>query len=304
MSSPPILLIGSPRDPTFGHSVSSFRRQGLALEIIDLDRFCLSGTIEGRLDDPASFVVQDAGERVHLATFRSCYARFIDLPLDMTTDDSAPWGRYRLLQVAIGALDMLVVNRPGAGESNDSKPYQTALIQQHGFRIPRSCSTNLEAEAERFVSSCPRGAIYKSNSGERSIVQAVTPGDLHRLPLLTVCPVFFQERIWGDDIRVHVVRDRCHGVCIRSSEVDYRYDRTGTATERPFPVPPELADRCVRVTASFGLAFSGIDLIQAQDDGDFYCLEVNPMPGYHGYDLTLNHAISDSLGALLSSGSR
>jgi hypothetical protein len=41
-------------------------------------------------------------------------------------------------------------------------------------------------------------------------------------------------------------------------------------------------------------------LILSDKQGEFYCLEVNPMPGYHGYDHQLNFAISDSLGALLS----
>lgn len=133
-------------------------------------------------------------------------------------------------------------------------------------------------------------------------MQAITSDDHSRFSLLTTCPVFFQERIWGADVRIHVVRDRCHGVIIRSPAVDYRYDKSGKATEHPFAIPPELAARCIDVTAAFGLEFSGIDLIRSEDEGGFYCLEVNPMPGYHGYDLTLNHEISGSLGALLNEG--
>jgi glutathione synthase/RimK-type ligase-like ATP-grasp enzyme len=302
MNHDPILLVGSPRDPTFGHTVEALRRQQRDVEILDLDRFCLSGSIEGRIDRPETLVVRDTGIAVNFNEFRSCYARFIDAPSDRKEGNGANWARYRVMQIAVGALDMLVVNRPDAGESNSSKPLQTALLERLGFQVPRSCSTNLEETAADFLRSCPRGAIYKSNSGERSIVQAVMPEDLERLPLLSACPVFFQERIWGDDVRVHVVRDRCHAIIIRSSEVDYRYDRSGKATEEPFEVPPVLAERCVAVTAAFGLEFSGIDFIRAEN-GEFYCLEVNPMPGYHGYDLTLNGEISTSLGELLASSS-
>jgi glutathione synthase/RimK-type ligase-like ATP-grasp enzyme len=112
--------------------------------------------------------------------------------------------------------------------------------------------------------------------------------------------VFFQERIWGADLRIHVVRDRCHGVLIRSPAVDYRYDRSGEVTEQPFSVPPDLAERCVSVTAALELEFSGIDFILSDHDDAYYCLEVNPMPGYAGYDLTLNYEISNSLGEVLS----
>ena len=306
MNGKSILLVGSPRDPTFGHTITALHRQGRELKILDIDRFYRSGNIDGTLNDPHSLVLQDSASTVHLDEFLSCYARFIDLPTDWTEGDikgnAVTQGRFRILQLVVAALQYLVVNRPGVGESNDSKPYQTALLRRHGFCVPRSCSTNLEDAASHFVQSCPRGAVYKSNSGQRSIVQAVTADDVGRFSLLASCPVFFQERVWGTDLRVHVVRDRCHGVLIRSPAVDYRYDRSGEATEKPVKVPEDLAERCISVTAALGLEFSGIDLIHSDDDNAYYCLEVNPMPGYHGYDLTLDYAISDSLGELLSTG--
>jgi len=305
MRQQPILMVGSPRDPTFTHTVSALHQQRRDVEVLDLDRFCQSGVIEGRLDDPTSLVVRDAELVVPLSRFRSCYARLIELSPDVAADvDSPAWGRYRLLFLAISSLDVMVVNQPGAGDSNASKPYQISLLQRYGFQVPRSLSTNSAEAAAKFVASCSRGAIYKSNSGERSIVQAVTIADRDRFSLLTVCPVYFQERVWGDNLRIHVVRDQCHGVLIRSTAVDYRYDRSGTAVERPFAVPVDLAEKCIGVTQALGLEFSGIDLIVSDDDGTFLCLEVNPMPGYHGYDLSLNYVISKSLGALLATGAR
>ena len=111
--------------------------------------------------------------------------------------------------------------------------------------------------------------------------------------------MFFQERLWGDDVRVHVVADQCHAVRIRSDEVDYRYDRSGNVTEQRCDVPVEIKRKCIDATAALGLSFSGIDFVQMQSTGDYVCLEINPMPGYHGYDLTLDYGISASLGELL-----
>jgi hypothetical protein len=296
----PILLVGPLPDPTFSHTIAALYRQRRRFDVLDLDRFWVDGVVEGRLDNPASLRVRTGGEIYRLGAFRSCYARLVDLRRAPALEPAGvQWGRFRVLSLALGALPAMVVNRPGAGDSNASKPLQTSLIQQHGFRVPRSCSTNLPEEAARFVRSCPRGAIYKSNSGVRSIVQAVGPEDEGRLDALRGCPVFFQERIWGADLRVHVVGERCHAVRINSPAVDYRYDTSGTATASAFDVPPSLSERCVSVTRAFGLELSGIDLVQS-DDGEFYCLEVNPMPGYSGYDHTLDYAISDSLGTLLS----
>lgn len=296
-----ILLVGSPRDPTFLHTISEFHRQGRTFSTLDIDRFCASGRFEGSLQHPDSIVFEDDGERVALHDFNSCYARFVALPSDWTGGrERLALGKYRLLQVAISAMTALVVNRPWAGESNDSKPYQSALMQSFGLRVPRSCATNEPLVAAEFIRSCADGAIYKSNSGNRSIVQSVTEADLDRLSLLAYCPVFFQERIIGDDVRVHVLATECHSVSISSDQVDYRYDASGSATDRPFAVPPELANLCVGITHEMGLEFSGIDFKISSRDRSFYCLEVNPMPGYHGYDLTLNGSISGALGELLS----
>lgn len=297
-----ILVIGSPRDPTVRHSVATFHRRGLAVDFLDLDRFCSEGTLEGNLAAPLSLVARTGERAWPFADLRSCYARLVDLASDLSPEDKpAAWGRYQAIQLALEALssERLVINRPWAGGSNDSKPYQTSLLQRHGFRVPRSCTTNLPALARSFVQSCPGGAIYKSNSGERSVVQPITPVDLERLPLLAACPVFFQERIQGANVRVHVLGDRCHSVWIRSSEVDYRYDTTGTVEERPFTIPGDLAEQCVSVTRALDLRFSGIDFLLTSE-GEYYCLEVNPMPGYHGYDRTLRLAISDDLGSALA----
>ncbi|MEZ4294092.1 MAG: ATP-grasp domain-containing protein [Polyangiaceae bacterium] len=299
MSPRPILLIGPTIEPTFGHTVRALHREGRDIEVMDLGDFWSDAVLTGTLEAPESIVIETRGKEYRLGDYRSFYTRLVDLRQSPDpTPVAAEWGRFRLLSAALAAQPALVVNRPGAGDSNASKPYQTALIERHGLRVPRSLSTNIPARAREFIASCPRGAIYKSNSGMRSIVQAVGEADLGRFDALRNCPVLFQERIWGDDVRVHVVGDACHAVRIRSAEVDYRYDRSGNVVSEPFELTPAAAEACVRVTRALGLSFSGIDLL-LDADGELHCLEVNPMPGYSGYDHTLGGEISRSLGALL-----
>ena len=91
---------------------------------------------------------------------------------------------------------------------------------------------------------------------------------------------------------------------IQSEEVDYRYDASAHQSESSVAIPAELASKCITVTRDLGLVFSGIDFVLSDKDGEYYCLEVNPMPGYHGYDLTLNGAISEALCTLLASHGR
>ena len=290
---PRVLILGSPRDPTFLHTVQAMTASGARFAVLDIDAFARGGHLSGSLDEPTSLRLHTIEKTWRLASFRSCYARFVDLPEGW--EGPAENARMQALQVAISSLDAFVVNRPTAGESNSSKPYQTVLLRRHGFDVPRSFTTNEPRLAGAFLETCPAGAIYKSNSAQRSIVQAVEVDDLDRLHLLVGCPVYFQERIRGSDVRVHVLRDQCFSVEIRSEEVDYRYDRSDQVTEGPHQLPPDIADRCVRITRSLGLEFSGIDFVRSDADRRYYALEVNPMPGYHGYDLTLRGAISRRL---------
>lgn len=293
----PILIVGTSRDPTYLHTVGALEASGHAFYMLDIDAFCRGGSLSGSLADPNMRVLQ-GGSTWNLNDFRSCYARFVDLPVGWDSD--AERGNAQALQLAIASLSIPVINKPTAGESNSSKPYQTALLHQAGFVVPRSLSTNSHSQALAFIESCKNGVIYKSNSSNRSIVVAFLPRDQPRLGLLRKCPVFFQERIQGTNVRVHVLRDKTFSVQIRSEDVDYRYDPSPHVTEGPHALPEEIADKCVAITRDLGLVFSGIDLVVGDDDGEYYCLEVNPMPGYHGYDLTLGGAISQSLCAELA----
>ncbi|MGC4190701.1 MAG: hypothetical protein QM589_06010 [Thermomicrobiales bacterium] len=297
-----ILIVGSPRDPTYRYTLSTPMPSTHEIVALDLDRFAAESSIhlDGELGATNEATIVDGDNRLDFGRISACYARFIDpRPESDTADDKRSWARHRLLQLVLADAPFPVVNRPGAGESNDMKPVHTALLGALGFAVPRSCTTNDRDEALSFLESCPDGAIYKSNSGQRSIVQLVGPADIDRLGLLDRCPVYFQERIRGTDIRVHVIGNHCHAVAIDSNEIDYRYDRSGTAQEHPFAVPDDLCERCIRATEGLGLVFAGIDLIQ-REDGEFVALEANPMPGYHGYDLTLGGAIAASLWSWLA----
>jgi glutathione synthase/RimK-type ligase-like ATP-grasp enzyme len=193
-----------------------------------------------------------------------------------------------------------VVNRCSAMGSNSSKPYQAQAIRRAGFEIPETLITNRPDEALRFFEE--RGeVIYKSISGVRSIVHTLERADLPRLDRIRACPVQFQEKIPGDDVRVHVVADRLFATRIETRATDYRYAgrQVGEAARlEPFELPDDVAERCVAVTAALGLEVAGVDL-KRTPDGRYYCFEVNPSPAFSFYqDQTgqpIAHAIAQHL---------
>lgn len=192
-----------------------------------------------------------------------------------------------------------VVNRLSAMGSNSSKPYQARIIARHGFLVPETLVTNdpslVRAFAERHGT-----IVYKSVSGVRSIVRRFGPEDASRLDRLRVCPVQFQQCVAGAHVRVHVVGDRVFATAIDSPAVDYRYaHRDGLDADlQVCDLDDDVAERCVRLADGLDLAFAGIDLCRTAD-GDWYCFEANPSPGFSYFESATGQPIADAVAAYL-----
>ena len=177
-----------------------------------------------------------------------------------------------------------VVNRCQPMASNTSKPYQAQLISQLGFSIPETLITNDPELVSDFYAQHGR-VIYKSISGVRSIVQELTAEDLTRLGQIRWCPTQFQAFVPGTNVRVHVVGQEVFATRIETDTTDYRYAsrQGGETTLIATELSDTLAEQCVRLSAVLELPFAGIDL-KINPDGEVFCFEVNPSPGYTYYE--------------------
>jgi hypothetical protein len=190
-----------------------------------------------------------------------------------------------------------VVNRPAAGRSNGSKPYQMRRLTASGFAVPGWFVTNDAARAERFLGACPDGAVYKACSGLRSHVRRAGPELLDRLAAGTA-PVLIQRFVPGGDVRVHVVAGRTFATEVRSTAVDYRFDDEAAADYAPASPPPELLTCCAAFAAAEGLSLAGLDF-RLDGDGRWWCLESNPVPTFLPYEAGAGHPIGDAVLDLL-----
>jgi glutathione synthase/RimK-type ligase-like ATP-grasp enzyme len=201
-----------------------------------------------------------------------------------------------LLAVA-ESLPGTVVNRPSAGWSNHSKPYQSTLLATHGLRVPDTLCTSDPAAARTFLARHGR-IVFKSISGVRSIVAAVDDDadGAARLDTIGHGPVQLQQWIDGTDVRVHVVGDALFATEITSEATDYRYgeDAVFAASD----VPAALGERLVSVAHGMGLLLAGIDLRRTAA-GEWHCFEVNPSPGFTYYEDHTGQPIASAVAALL-----
>jgi glutathione synthase/RimK-type ligase-like ATP-grasp enzyme len=248
--------------------------------------------------------------RLDLAELTGVYVRYVGpegrVPPPDIAQGSVPslYAEYDAgLAALLENLPCAVVNRLGGGMSNHSKPYQALLVRDCGLLTPPTLVTNDPAAARRFYHECDGQVIYKSLSGIRSIVHRMGPEQLARLPLLRHGPAQFQAFIPGENVRIHTVGDQIVATRMHSEAVDYRYARRqGHSLEmEPTTIPASVAASCLKLATQLDLLLTGIDLKETPD-GDYYCFEINPSPGFIFYEQGSGQPISKALADLLQGG--
>jgi glutathione synthase/RimK-type ligase-like ATP-grasp enzyme len=203
-----------------------------------------------------------------------------------------------LLAVA-ESVTATVVNRPSAGRSNLSKPFQLSLIEATGLATPDTIVTSDATAAKAFLAHHQR-IVYKSISGLRSIVNTVDAGEPERLDRVGHGPVQLQQWIDGLDVRVHVVGDHCFATSVTSAASDYRYASEDESSVKlaPFDLPKPLQAQLISLVYSMGLLVAGIDL-RRTNHGHWVCFEVNPSPGFTYYEDHTGQPIAAAVAELL-----
>jgi glutathione synthase/RimK-type ligase-like ATP-grasp enzyme len=82
---------------------------------------------------------------------------------------------------------------------------------------------------------------------------------------------------------------------------DYRYPDEHPVEVRPCQLPEAVEDRSRRMAAAMNLSLAGIDL-RKTPDGEWYCFEVNPSPGFTYYENVTGQPIAQEVARLLAKG--
>ncbi len=300
-----LLFCGIPSEAPLALAIESAERHALSHVVLNqrqIDFWEIAVKVDA--DGPSGSLWVDQKEWP-LRDFTGIYARPVD-PTTLPENQSrrtAPRDAHARAR-AVFASELLtdwlelapgrVVNRPCAMLTNVSKTFQAQLINKAGFLTPPTLISN-DPQRVREFHACHGRIIYKSCSSVRSIVQEWRPGG-PSLDRIRVLPTQFQAFVPGANIRVHVVGDAVIATAIESEATDYRYALSqGSSTAmQPVVLPTEIVDKCRRLTAMLGLAFSGIDLKRTPQD-EWYCFEVNPSPGYSYFQEQTGQPIADAL---------
>jgi glutathione synthase/RimK-type ligase-like ATP-grasp enzyme len=285
-----ILLWGMPGDPPLDAVHRMLLRSGAPTLLVDQRRpEGTSLTMEIGQGLTGTLIV---GARcVALEDISGMYLRPQDTPACAALDD--------LLLTVAELAPGVVLNRPDAMAANTSKPYQYSQIRAAGFSVPDTLITTSPDAAREFIAH-HGSVIYKSVSGVRSVVGMLREADGARLSEIRWCPTQLQQRIRGVDVRVHVVGDALFACEVRSDAVDYRYAHLSGADVElsTIALPDECADRCLALARAARLPLAGIDF-RRTDDGEWYCFEINPWPGFTYYQQATGAPIDAAIATLL-----
>jgi len=294
-----LLLVGDDRDLSAAYVGWLARARGAETVVLAEDRFGLDWWFEtDELSRPHELVFAEEAS-IAVEEIGGVFVRLNPNPavpshLDHLTDVIPIFVAERRygLHYLLDHIDVPVVNRPSSGRSNGSKPFQMDALQRFGFRVPDWIVSNDASAVASFAQGWREGAIYKSPSGLRSHVKRVDEVLLQRLGNST-SPVLVQRFIPGHDVRLHVVGSRCFATAIRSPAVDYRFEPDSTVYEG-IQAPPEIEEACRAFTKLDGLALSGFDF-RVDLDGNWLCLEMNPVPTFLPYEAATGRRIGDAV---------
>jgi glutathione synthase/RimK-type ligase-like ATP-grasp enzyme len=220
--------------------------------------------------------------------------------------DSAAWRHACQVDDALASwcdvASAFVVNRSAAMAANDSKPYQLQQIRKFGWSVPETLITTDQAAARSFWEQ-HREVVYKSISGIRSRVSRLRLEHLERFSNISCCPTQFQRYVAGTDYRVHVVGSEVFACEVLCDADDYRYPTHDAAVVRTSSIPGDVEERCRTMALAMQLPFAGIDL-RRTPDGEWFCFEVNPSPGFTYYENAAGQPISRAVAELLTSEDR
>lgn len=296
-----ILIIGLATDTTTVHSVMSARSHGHCVAFMELRSFLERGDFFWDSRNRRGHIELDQVRyKFPSPDISGVYCRIIDLSERFTgAMRDRMRSRVKGLSKILNETDVFVVNRPGRDISNAAKVYHSEILRKLGFRIPPYVLTSDEQQARTFLARYPN-AIFKGASSAKTIATKVSEKHMPQLHRVAHTPVLFQERIEGDEIRMHLVGSEAFAERIITQAVDYRFDSDSKRMEAT-PVPANILALAQNYRALSGLSLIGMDF-RVTSSGEYFVLEANPMPGYDGYDRRAGGAISRALFSMLAQG--
>jgi hypothetical protein len=175
------------------------------------------------------------------------------------------------------------------------KASQMGRAQALGFEVPSTAFTNdpqqfldlYREHSGRLISKIMASLSLRSRFGTHfaRLTEVVTTRDVAHAESIALCPIVLQAHVLKRlELRVTVVGQRVFAAAIDSqathrTRLDWRRYNLSATPHVTYNLPKDIADRCVRLVAEYGLSYGAIDLILTPD-GRYVFLELNSAGEY------------------------
>lgn len=201
-------------------------------------------------------------------------------------------GFLKSVQLALGERGIEVVNPLSSYMFHRSKPAADLTLAAAGIPVPRGVATSDPALVDDLVDRVG-SVVYKPVAGGGRCRELEPASMEAEGPALAIAPVYFQEHIRGQNIRIYTIGDELLAAfVIESIDVDFRGRESAII---PFTPTEDVTVTAVRAAAALGMVFAGSD-IKLLPDGRHVVLDVNPSPMFAGLD----HLVGDAIAAGLA----
>ncbi len=198
-------------------------------------------------------------------------------------------------------LDCLWVNSLNAINLHKTKVHQLHEMAKNQIRVPKTLITNDKEELKLFIDSYDGDLIFKPvRGGANTELFDKKTFNEEKINNLQFCPVTFQEKLEGVDVRVYGVGDKLFTAEIRTSELDFRNDPNAQLVS--VDLPDSVKNDCLKIMKMFDLHFTAIDLRYNLEKNEYVFIEANPSPMFTHFEKLTGFPISDNLVELLIRG--
>lgn len=293
------LVLGYLSESTIRHFCKCSEAENATFHVLDFAEIRSAERPEFEFDSHDLIIKLGNGSQYDFSNYDAFYFRMYGEPTLSTRDALLMHHTLSLIYAYLESCDQLVVNLPSSGASNANKFVHLKELADCAFKTPETHIIGNEVEAIRVLKH-PSDWINKSISSVKTKADLLN-SDFTRLNLLDRCPSYFQRKVDGFDVRLHVIGNKFFPLKIENetSEIDYRF--VGGANKfGSISVPHEVQESCKRYCQKSRLEFCGFDFKVC--DNVWTVLEANPMPGYDYFDRKLENRISKYLINYLSEG--
>ena len=225
--------------------------------------------------------------------------------------------RYALIGSLLSlSREIPTMNSPEAVWVAEHKPYQLAVAEQCGLKIPDTLISNMPNDAEAFFSvhqpdvitkPVRTGYIDDAESPKAIYTSKVNASHMEHISRLSVSPVTFQPLIHKhSDIRVTIVGGQIFTaeICSQSDQdasVDWRKTSNPNLPHKHHNLPKRIEENLLNYMRCLGLVYGAIDLV-LDNERNYFFLEINPGGQWLWLDRVLNLGITQSISDWLEQG--